>query len=597
MGGGGVSASCVRSSFLCPQDPSQRVLVFSGGEGGWGHCFETRVSTMAPKKTKNKPQPKAAPKSQVRVVKTTTEKFLEPSTEKREHHPIAMPPRMLRALAMNQSSPGAQNALAYIRTKQDVFYGALLAHFLDESLHYSLPGIRMPFLAGQSFNFWGSYAESATTDARRIAPAQRGTPALPTTSMQQDYNSSRYGVFQGAYQTEPSFTTDSNGKLYLWAIFNPLEYDYPVKYINMADPTNPALDSNTKAGTWFDNPFAMQVNWNTSPFLEEEKPAATPTPPACACGSCDYERVSDKPKVGIAPIAQSTSDIDEYNLYYTGGAALTVSCMKTDDQISVAMRARTTDNVVNRFYQGVDNIYSNDQLGFTTPYVNTNAAHAFHSGNKWDFLTRGKGGVIPGSVANENLYGVKAFQKAWQAGEPFIQIVVQTVAPNTTVRFSVSARAWIGVAPMRLASAGVMPLETAPFELPTWFSFARSGAGYGKHDVAQRASSNMQIANLLPALTSEVPLLRQVASSPAPRQMIEAVAQHPRVAQHNGLESVVESIGGATLGGLIVNKVGPVAKSWLANRGKQLASYAVQRLLPGMLEGAETALPLLAAAL
>jgi hypothetical protein len=301
--------------------------------------------------------------------------------------------------------------------------------------------------------------------------------------------------------------------------------------------------------------------------------------------------------VGAAPAAVPNQLlVDTYNLYYNGGCVMQVDHINRDADTSVSMRARNYADVTHRFFDSLDTLYTDTNLGFQVPFSPTTSATAVHSGSTWQTAYTPDPALI-GTGAQQKCYVAKAFQHAWQSGFPFVQLKCKTTAANIAVDFSVSLHNWIGVAPFLLKTAGAMPLETVPFSLPSWWRIMRSASVLKGGDAATSRMFTDSVASLQREVTSTTPLMRAVATSPQPAKDILKLAQAPAVAMHN--PSLLQRLSGGlnevkgfakAIGG-VYREVSP----WLA-KAMRSVSTVPRQLAPyvgATIEAIEDAAPLM----
>lgn len=415
----------------------------------------------------------------------------------------------------------ARSVASEIRTHEDVFRASLLCHLMDRQLEYPLPPFYNPGFNTQMTGWTDrlGYVAPAAASMAGYSDFQQTNPALqaiaPQPIMEGAVTVARYGVFKGKVVTDISATTNSSGDLELWLWLDPSDYSYPLKGFNMNDPLNPSVEVMTP---WTALPFVPGTSFVTTPYAKKTQ---------IVRDEADYENLEAAPAAVPGQLEADTS-----NLYYQGGAAMSVQHTNRDAFTTVAMRARNYSNVIHRFFDSLDNMYANTNLGFTTPYEMAASAQMVHSGSQWQTAYKVDDTLIS-TAAQQKCYLVKSFQHAWQQGYPFVQLKCRTNTGNMVVKFSVSTENWMGIAPFKLDSAGAMPFETVPYLMPAWWRITRSSSTLR----AGPAGSAVLFEQDAKALQREggmhSPLERAVAVSPSPAHSIATLAGHPAVASHN----------------------------------------------------------------
>jgi len=415
----------------------------------------------------------------------------------------------------------ARSVADEVRTHEDVFRASLLCHLMDRQLEYPLPPFYNPGFNNQSTGWsdtLGYVAPQAATMAG-TSDFQQTNPALqaiaPQPIMEGAVTVARYGVFKGKVITELSSTTNGSGDLEMWLWFDPSDYSYPLKGFNMNDPTNPSVE--------------VMKPWTALPFV----PGTSFVPTIYTRKTQVVKEEVDYDILGAAPAAvPGQLEADTSNLYYQGGVGMTVQHTNRDAFTTVAMRARNYSNVVHRFFDSLDNMYTNTNLGFVTPFEMASCAQAVHSGSQWQTAYSVSEALIS-TAAQQKCYLVKSFQHAWQQGYPFVQLKCRTNTGNMVVKFSVSAENWMGVAPFAMDAAGAMPFETVPYILPTWWRITRSSSTLKAGSTGSAILFEQDARELQRQGGMHSPLERAVAVSPSPQRSIARLAGHPAVASHN----------------------------------------------------------------
>jgi len=511
--------------------------------------------------------------------------------------PIVVTKGVQRALATAGHSAGGMRLGSLIRTQEDRFHAGLLVHMLDNTVIYPLPGLSYVGLAGCTEVLQGGGSAPFT-----YTP-QAGAGPYTTASSSAFMRSSRYGVFHGAVQTEVSALSNSSGALELWVWLDPLDVAHPLKIIDATTVGSPTWTAHTTGTTWSDNPFVITQDWISSPngvVLRKPEQPVRELPP----GWARVAPVVDAAPMSV-PVEAPVFDVDRGNFYYVGGAALQLQHVNRDAYTTAAFRVRRTDNVTHRFFDTLDALGTTNDLGFRVPFEAGTAAFATYSGSMWDTARRPIGNTDP-TGSSLTSYLCISFNRCWEAGYPFIQVRCKTTSGASSVRFSVSGRSWMGIAPKPLDRAGAMPFETVPFSLPGWFSVGRVNGVVGREADKAAPMAMETMMQLQPQMGSSTPLQRAVAVAPRPVAAVAQLAEERHVQNHN--PSLAEAAAGGVSAGMFLNSIkgrvgsffskvikdvgGKAVRSdgqYLGRAGTQIARLASQRLLPFLMEGAAEA--------
>jgi hypothetical protein len=396
----------------------------------------------------------------------------------------------------------------YFHTMEDAFHGALLAHLYDPARQYPLPGLYRPGMnTSQPFSHYVTDpkgdAEDAGGDHVTIVPFGEWAESRGSTNHQTpgdaDLLTSRYTVFHGKALNTFVFQTDVSGEADIWIFNDPTDLFFPVYGMIM----NPVVAGNytdlhlPQIGLWDANPYPFNMN--------------------------------------LQPVYGDNADrlVDAHNMYYTGGSYLEVTTLNPSAFLSVSYQTRTGTNVTNRFMQDMQTLWNTDDhtqpLNLLDQPVSADGAVSIYSGCQWHLGARRQ---IELDENGNKFHLSGAFRRCWAMGAPWIRIVARTTSAGVptpgSVQINVRFHNWVGIAPVDPAVAGSSPMETVPFQLPTWMAAVHTrGTIYhhGKEKARDIAMMQFNTASRLPQLiTGSSPLIRSVAREPV--QTMVAAAEN-----------------------------------------------------------------------
>jgi hypothetical protein len=427
-----------------------------------------------------------------------------------------------QSYALSRPVPGdagvARANRRLILTYYDKWVLKVYMHAANRMLVYPLPGLRTEGARRPSvFSNIGSNAVDESIYGRFFKRDFTGTGSSAMAAGLVDAQpasvvvNSRYAITRGRVNTNVTLTLDATEtSAQFWILFDPLEVTNPVRWVKVAaNGLILGTAGNFSSGTvpWTSTPFMLATNMvnGGAPFRE-----APPRSSAEWENLCKQRAASATPvRVGDFPTPGQTTKWDVDNMYYAGGADISVDWINSNAYTNCSIRARDTNNTIHRFYDAMDELDGTTgnseeqlQLGFLTNFEQSTGAAAGYSGTMWD-LAHDYGQP----VADDVIW--KAMADVWHSGKPFIQLRLSNV--NGVAQgfdFSVSASTWLGTAPLATQKAGGCVFETVPFQLPDAVSqIVSASAVHPDHAVRDRVMSHRSIqrmqASTKPATTAE----------------------------------------------------------------------------------------------
>lgn len=403
----------------------------------------------------------------------------------------------------------------HVKTIHDAFLMAYLHHLMVPEAEYPLPAIEFVGTVGVpdiNSPILGDGGYGTTSMLASIAASYVNPQDAANASDERAFHAvqgsnvaiGRYETFAGVRTYTINTQTLSTGQLELVVFYDPFDLLYPIKVIS--PPVNPTLTSTYNDITLYSTmpaagPFVS--DWNNDPFLFA-KVMAGPSDPLL-----------------ISP--------DTANLYFIGGASLSVDVLNRNLYTNCAFQSRTSSNTIHSFSDNLQNLWRTDlgtALGFTDTPVESMGCTSVYSGEKWTQCH------IPAPTltgAPLKLYHSHALRRAWCVGAPVIRILIRTQTTNSgtpgPVSFNVRLNNWVGISPVDYKVAGACTEETVPFALPSWARIARTFSVLHSPDYSVASAYTSAATQVVSTIASSVPadseFTRKLQSNPkaAPKQL------------------------------------------------------------------------------